>query len=95
LRREMDQGFVWDEFWIRGPWSIFKTALGRVDVLVSLPGIDSFEGLYSRSELIDLEGVAVRVACLDDLISMKQASDRPKDKIHLMELLAIKKEQEG
>jgi hypothetical protein len=33
----------------------------------------------------------VRVASLDDLISMKRAANRPKDQAHIFELLALKK----
>ncbi|MBC8137253.1 MAG: hypothetical protein H8F28_15340 [Fibrella sp.] len=67
------------------------TDLGEVDVMRQIPGVDSFDGLWERSALIDLGGFAVRVASLDDLIAMKRAANRPKDQAHLYELLALKK----
>lgn len=42
----------------------------------------------------DLGGVVVRVVPLDRLIAIKAALDRPKDKLHLLQLLAIRAERE-
>ncbi len=67
------------------------TDLGAVDVMRDIPGVDSFEGLAQRAVSIDFGGFTVRVASLDDLISMKRAANRPKDQGHLYELLALKK----
>jgi hypothetical protein len=67
------------------------TDLGEVDVMRETPGVDSFEGLWERAVPMDLGGFTVRVASLDDLIAMKRAADRPKDRNHLYELLALKK----
>ena len=67
------------------------TDLGEVDVMREIPGVESFDGLYERSILSDFGGFTVRIASLDDLISMKRAANRPKDQNHLYELLALKK----
>ena len=67
------------------------TDIGEVDVMRDIPGVDSFAGLSQRAVAIDLGGFTVRVASLDDLISMKRAANRPKDQGHLYELLALKK----
>ena len=67
------------------------TDLGAVDILRDIPGMDSFEGLAQRAVHTDFGGFTVRVASLNDLISMKQAANRPKDQGHLYELLALKK----
>ena len=83
--------WVWDELCIRAPWSIFETDAGRIDLLVRLPGIDSFQGLYERSLLIPFEQTQVRIASLDDLLAMKGASDRTKDRLHEIELQALKR----
>lgn len=67
------------------------TDLGEIDVMREIPGIDSFAGLSERAAKTDLGGFVVRVASLDDLIAMKRAANRPKDQLHLYELLALKK----
>ena len=68
-----------------------KTDLGAIDVLPIPAGIESFEELLERANLIELDGFAVHVASIDDLIAMKKAANRPKDQLHLMELQALKK----
>ncbi len=74
----------WDAFSIRAPWTKIVTAFGEIDLLVTLPGIEGgFEGLYERSVVFKIQGIPYRVACLDDLASMKRASVRPKDRMHL------------
>ncbi len=91
LRLAPGAAWVWDEFCVRPPWSIFATDAGRVDLIVRLPGLESFDGLYARSRLLPYEDAHIRVASLDDLIAMKAASERPKDQLHLMELRALKR----
>lgn len=68
-----------------------ETSVSPVDILSDIPGIDSFEGLWERSVVRPLYGLAVHVASVDDLISMKRAANRPKDQNHILELLALKK----
>lgn len=48
-----------------------------VDLFVRRP-VD-FEALWARSEAIELEGVPVRVAAIDDLIAMKRTAGRAQD----------------
>ena len=62
------------------------TDAGNVDLLGDISGADSFEMLWKRSMEMDLFGVPVRVASLEDLIAMKRAGGRPWDQLHLMEL---------
>ena len=50
----------------------------QVDVHPFVSGVD-FAGVWSRCECSEIEGVQVRVPCLDDLILMKEAAGRPKD----------------
>ncbi|WP_309719231.1 hypothetical protein [Armatimonas sp.] len=68
-----------------------KTSLGDIDLLPLPDGVDSFEGLWERSTEMDMGDFTVRVASIDDLISMKQAANRPKDQLHLYELQALKR----
>lgn len=84
--------FVWDVSSARAAANqTLLTDAADVDILGEIPGIDSFEGLWSRSVETELFGIKVRIAGLDDLIAMKQAAGRLKDQTHIMELLALKK----
>jgi len=64
---------------------------GPVDLIRSPQGIDSFDGLFERAISVALGSVVLRVACLDDLIAMKEASGRAKDQLHLIELKGLMK----
>ena len=69
-----------------------ETDVGAVDLLGDITGVSSFEDLWERVVEMDLGGgLSVRVASLDDLIAMKRAADRPKDRLHLMELEALRR----
>lgn len=65
------------------------TEFGDLDILGNPAGIDSFEGLFERSTVMEIYGVEVQVASIDDLIAMKRAANRPKDHIHILELLRL------
>jgi len=64
---------------------------GRLDVMVQPDGSKGYEQLLAGSIEAVVEGTAVRVAGLDDLIAMKKAAGRTKDRLHLEELYAIKR----
>ena len=72
----------------------FTTSAGNLDCLGRPSGAGDFEGLWSRSEVVDLDGFSVRVASLDDLIEMKRAAGRPKDLIEIEVLGAVRDEIE-
>jgi predicted nucleotidyltransferase len=65
------------------------TDVGDIDLLAEPAGIDSFEGLWNRATAMEIFGLTVRVASIEDLIAMKRAAGRPKDKQHLLELLDL------
>jgi predicted nucleotidyltransferase len=69
------------------------TSLGDFDLLAEPEGVDSFEGLWERAKIMEIDGFTVRVAAIDDLISMKRAANRPKDRNHIMELEALRRLQ--
>lgn len=85
--------WVWDKFCIRAPWSIYNTDAGRVDLIIRLPGIDSFDGLWARSEEQEFMGNSVRIASLDDLLAMKQNAGRDRDLEDVSQLLEIRRLQ--
>lgn len=63
---------------------------GALDVLARPDGAPAYARLRERSERLDLGGIAVAVASLDDLIAMKRAAGRPKDHVALEHLEAVR-----
>lgn len=73
----------------------FATIAGALDCLGTPAGTDGFADLDASASDEDLDGLAVRVASLDDLIRMKRGSGRPQDRIALEWLAALRDELEG
>jgi len=67
----------------------FTSDSGDLDVLGEVDGISSYERLRTRARVMELGGRDVLVASVQDLISMKQAAGRTKDKRGLDDLAAI------
>lgn len=72
----------------------FETEFGHFDILGHVPGIRSYEELRDSATVEQLEGVAVQVASIDHLISMKRAANRAKDKLMLEDYLVIADEEQ-
>lgn len=70
----------------------FVTDSGDLDVLAAPAGVSGYRGLMERAVELDLDGVVVRIADLDDLIKMKRAAARPKDLIEVEVLSALREE---
>ena len=69
-----------------------RTRYGDLDLLAHPdPGLD-FDSLVKRSITAELLGVRIKVAGLDDLMAMKRAAGRPKDRIELEILGALREE---
>jgi len=66
------------------------TDSGSLDLLGEAPGADKFDVLWQRATVVDLGGVPVHVASVDDLIAMKTAAGRLKDQNHVLELRALR-----
>jgi predicted nucleotidyltransferase len=64
---------------------------GPLDVMVQPDGSKGYEQLLAGSIEAVVGGTAVRVAGLEDLIAMKKAAGRPKDRIYVEELEAIRR----
>jgi hypothetical protein len=73
---------------------LLDTRLGRIDFLGQLgEGLD-YETLAAEGVLIELFGIPTRIIALDRLIAIKQSLGRPKDKLMLLQLLALRAERE-
>ena len=67
------------------------TTQGPIDLLREPAGAPPYEALRRRSERIEVDGMAVLVASLDDLAAMKRAAGRPKDELDLEEIEVIRR----
>jgi hypothetical protein len=72
-----------------------STDLGDLDLLGTPAGTNGYDDLLAHSTDVDLDGLTVKVAGLDDLIRMKRAAGRPKDRVELEILGALRDELEG
>jgi hypothetical protein len=79
----------------RGDHFTFTTDAGSLDIMGTPAGVEGFEDLDRAATEMDLDGVRVRVASLDDLIRMKLAARRPKDLIEAEVLGALRDELDG
>jgi predicted nucleotidyltransferase len=70
----------------------FDTEFGSLDLLGDIAGIKSYDELREDSRLEKIDGVEVRVASLDDLISMKRAANRVKDQLMVLEYVELGEE---
>lgn len=73
----------------------FTTRAGPLDVLAWPAGVGGCEELAVNAEAVDLgDGVIVRLVDIDDLIRMKRATGRAKDRVELEILEAVREEQQ-
>ncbi|MBA4170725.1 MAG: nucleotidyl transferase AbiEii/AbiGii toxin family protein [Chloroflexi bacterium] len=77
----------------RGDVLTFTTDFGDLDILGTPAGVSGFGELDANADEAELDdGLVVRVASLDDLIRMKRAAGRPKDRVELEILGALRDE---
>jgi predicted nucleotidyltransferase len=68
-----------------------ETDLGTLDILSEAPPAGGFEEIKNRALTVPLYGHPCKVISLEDLIKIKAAMKRPKDKQALQELQIIQK----
>jgi len=100
--RELDAGlrgappdvpFLLDARTLRaGDHFTFSTSAGPLDCLGTPAGTKGFPDLDARATDEVVDGITIRVASIDDLIRMKRAAGRPKDRIALEWLSALRDE---
>jgi hypothetical protein len=66
------------------------TRFGELDLILRIPGEATYQVLSSRAVTLDLEGMPLRLASLDDIIASKEAAGRPKDRNALPILRALR-----
>lgn len=75
------------------------TDLGNLDLLAELSGVGGYKEIAADAKAIKIGSVVCQVASLDTIIRSKEAADRPKDRLTLPELKALKliqqREREG
>jgi hypothetical protein len=71
-------------------WNLITTA-GRVDLCIEPSGTTGFDDLARDAVKFKAFGVQFLAASLDDIIRMKKASDRPKDREDVLILKELRK----
>lgn len=67
------------------------TPLGGLDLLVNPDGSPAYQRLRDRADEVEVAGVRVRVASVDDLLAMKKAAGRPQDLVDIEALQMAKR----
>lgn len=78
-----------------GDRALVVTDFGQVDVLQGLPQVPPYSSLDVRAKTVEIDGLEVRVCSLEDLLQMKRASDRPRDRDDLEALEAGRDDAPG
>jgi hypothetical protein len=93
---EVDVPFVPDGRTLRGTQILcLSTPLGGLDLLARPEGAPRYERLRSRAEVVEISGVKVPVASIDDMIAMKRAAGRPQDLIDVDALEIARRRRRG
>lgn len=71
------------------------TSLGSIGLLVDPEGADRYEAMRERADVVDLDGIELRVVSLEDLLSMKRAAGRPQDVADVDALLTVRRVKRG
>lgn len=71
----------------------FATDLGDLDCLGTPTGTNGYDDLRQAAEQVELAGLKVFVTSVDDLIRMKRAAGRAKDRIEVEILGAVRDER--
>lgn len=85
--------FILDARTIRnGDSFTFATDYGSIDILATPSGTSGYPDLVAGAIAMDFGGYVVDVVALDDLIRMKRAAGRAKDRVEVEILIALRDE---
>lgn len=79
---------------VAGDHFTFATEAGNVDCLGNPAGSAGYDDLVRAAERMEMGGQTIEVAAIEDLIRMKLAAGRPKDRIEVEVLGAVQEELE-
>lgn len=65
------------------------TPQGGIDLLVDPDGAARYDEMRERADVVELDGIEIRIVSLDDLLSMKRAAGRPQDIADVDALLTV------
>ncbi len=71
----------------------FASPVGYIDVFREAQAVGGFDQLNDRAEEVEVAGLRIFIADLDDIIASKEAADRPKDRAQLPLLYALREER--
>jgi hypothetical protein len=72
----------------------FETSMGALDCLGTPQGSQGYSDLIQGATVMDVEGIGVAVAAFEDVMRLKSAAGRPKDRAELEILGALLEEIE-
>lgn len=71
----------------------FATSAGNLDILGTPSGSEGYAQLSRNAPYVDVGGFEIPVSDLRDLMAMKRAAGRPKDRVELEILAALEEER--
>lgn len=83
------------ELLLKGRQPLLSTAMGDLDTLCTLHDGRGYEELLPHSLEMEVDNRPLRVLDLDTLIQVKAAANRPKDRLVLPILLALRDQRRG
>lgn len=90
-----DVPFLLDEWTLAaGDHFTFVTDAGNLDCLATPAGTNGYEDLARTAEVMEIGDHTIQVASIEDLIRMKLAAGRPRDRIEAEILGAVREEIE-
>jgi hypothetical protein len=69
------------------------TPIGDIDLLVRPDGAPPYNTLRRRADVMELSGQRVRIASIEDMLSMKRAAGRPQDLVDLESLESTRRQR--